>query len=415
MATNDPLKKLRLGFVGSGFIGHIHLQAMVGVRNVEINGVYSPTAANREKLSRAVNDAELGDCRAHHSLESLLQAPDVDAVWILSPNYTRLEVMQTINRMVKSGDSGVFAVACEKPLARTLAEAREMLRLAEDVNLYHGYLENQVFCPPVQRGKDIIWRRAAVTTGRPYLARATEEHSGPHEPWFWRGNLQGGGVLSDMMCHSVEVARFMLTEPGQSRDSLRLKTANGTVASLKWTRPDYVKQLKDMMGNEVDYAKQPAEDFARALLTLEDQTGAELVIEATTSWAYVGPGVRIQLELLGPEYALEFSSLNAGLKVFMSREVRGDKGQDLVEKQNAEQGWMPVLEDEASVYGFVNENRHMVECFRKGESPIETFRDGVAVMEILMALYRSAELGQLVKMPCLELENYIPPVARRES
>ena len=323
--------------------------------------------------------------------------------------------MQAINGMVKRGDSGVMAVACEKPLARNLAEAREMLRLAEDANLHHGYLENQVFCTPVMRGKEIIWRRAAATTGRPYLARATEEHSGPHEPWFWRGDLQGGGVLSDMMCHSIEVARFMLTAPGRPRDSLCLKTANGTVASLKWTRPEYAKRLKDRMGSEVDYAQRPAEDFARALLTLEDRDGTELVIEATTSWAYVGPGLRIQLELLGPEYAMEFSSLNAGLKIFMSREVTGAQGQDLVEKQNAEQGLMPVVEDELSVYGFVNENRHMVECFRKGETPIETFHDGVAVMEILMALYRSAELGELVKMPCPELENYIPPVARTKT
>jgi predicted dehydrogenase len=52
------------------------------------------------------------------------------------------------------------------------------------------------------------------------LARAAEEHSGPHMPWFWEGELQGGGVLNDMMCHSVEEARFMLTAPGASRDSL---------------------------------------------------------------------------------------------------------------------------------------------------------------------------------------------------
>ena len=412
MPPRYPLDKLRLGFVGSGFIGHFHLQALLGVRNVEIAGVYSPTPANRDKLVEAVNAKELGPCKAHDSLTSLLRDPDVDAVWILSPNYTRLEVMRTIRQMVKAGESTVFAVACEKPLARTLAEAREMVRLAEDSGLLHGYLENQVFCTPVMRGKEIIWRRAAPATGRPYLARAAEEHSGPHEPWFWRGDLQGGGVLSDMMCHSVEVARFMLTEPGQPRDSLRLKSANGTVASLKWTRPDYVAQLKDMMGPEVNYAARPAEDFARAILTLEDQDGAELIVEATTSWAYVGPGLRIQLELLGPEYAMEFSSLNTGLKVFMSRQVRGEEGEDLVEKQNAEQGLMPVLEDEPGIYGYVDENRHMVECFRKGQTPIETFHDGAAVMEILMALYRSAELGTTVHLPCAELEDYVPPVAR---
>jgi len=415
LATNYPIEKLRLGFVGSGFIGHFHRQAMIGVRNAVINGVYSPTPARRQKLAQAVNDSELGQCVAHDSLESLLQSPDVDAIWILSPNFTRLEVMETIHRLVKAGVSGVRAVACEKPLARTLAEAREMLRLAEDAGLNHGYLENQIFGTPVLRGKEIIWRRAAAVTGRPYLARAAEEHSGPHEPWFWRGELQGGGVLSDMMCHSVEVARFLLTEPGKPRDSLRLKSANGTVASLKWTRPEYVQRLKNMMGQTVDYAKRPAEDFARALLTLEDPEGSELVIEATTSWAYVGPGLRIQLELLGPEYAMEFSSLSTGLKIFMSREVKGEQGEDLVEKQNAEQGLMPVLEDEAGVYGYVDENRHMVECFRKGQEPLETFHDGVAVMEMLMALYRSAELGEVVKLPCPDLETYIPPVARTES
>ena len=415
MAPRYPLDKLRLGFIGSGFIGHFHLQALVGVRNVEIAGVYSPTPANRDKLVRAVNDKELGPCQAHDSLASLLSDADVDAVWILSPNYTRLEVMRTINRMVRAGESKVFAVSCEKQLARTLAEALEMVRLAEDCGLAHGYLENQVFCTPVLRGKEIIWRRAAPATGRPYLARAAEEHSGPHEPWFWRGDLQGGGVLSDMMCHSVEVARFMLTEPGQPRDSLRLKSANGTVASLKWTRPDYVKRLKGMMGPEVNYAERPAEDFARAILTLEDQDGAELIVEATTSWAYVGPGLRIQLELLGPEYAMEFSSLNTGLKVFMSRQVSGEEGEDLVEKQNAEQGLMPVLEDEPGIYGYVDENRHMVECFRKGKTPIETFHDGAAVMEILMALYRSAELGETVYLPCPELEDYVPPVARTRA
>ena len=83
-----------------------------------------------------------------------------------------------------------------------------------------------------------------------------------------------------------------------------------------------------------------------------------------------------------------------------------------MEKQNAEQGLMPALEDEAGVYGYTSENRHMVECFRTGVAPSETFRDGLAVTEILMALYRSAELGRTVRFGEEDLEDYIPPVAR---
>jgi predicted dehydrogenase len=245
------------------------------------------------------------------------------------------------------------------------------------------------------------------------LARAAEEHSGPHEPWFWQGDKQGGGVLSDMMCHSIEVARHLLTAPGAARNSLKVTSVNGTVANLKWTRPSYVDLLKKRFGAEVDYRNHPSEDFARGTVTLEDESGNNLMIEATTSWAYVGAGLRIQHELLGPEYSMEFNSLSTGLKIFLSRAVTGGEGEDLVEKQNAEQGLMPVLEDEAGIYGYIDENRHMVECFRKGERPLETFADGLAVVEILMGLYRSAEIGETVHFPAPELEDFVPLVARQ--
>jgi hypothetical protein len=105
------------------------------------------------------------------------------------------------------------------------------------------------------------------------------------------------------------------------------------------------------------------------------------MVEATNSWAYVGAGLRILIELLGPEYSMEFSSLNTGLKVFLSREVTGGQGEDLVEKQNAEQGLMPVVENEPDIYGYIGEDRHMVEAFRHRRQPMETFHDGVAGLQ----------------------------------
>ncbi|NTU83431.1 MAG: Gfo/Idh/MocA family oxidoreductase [Chloroflexales bacterium] len=405
---------LRVGFLGSGFIADFHLQAMLGVRNVRVAGVYSRTPANAAAFAERASAAGLGPCRAYESLEAMAASGEIDAVWILGPNDTRVEAMQTIHAVVTSGRGGLLGVACEKPLARNLAEAREVLRLAEAAGLNHGYLENQVFSTAVQRGKEIIWRRGVPGGGRPYLARASEEHSGPHRPWFWQGERQGGGVLSDMMCHSVEVARFLLTPPGAERASLRLVSASATVANLKWTRPAYVERLRQMMGPEVDYSRRPAEDFARGVLVLEDDQGQKAMIEASTSWAYVGPGLRIQIELLGPEYSLELNTLSTGLKVFLSRELNESTGEDLLEKQNAEQGLMPVLDDEAGIYGYTLEDRHMVECFRTGRRPLETFHDGVAVVEMLMALYRSAELERTLYLADVDLEAYIPPVARGE-
>ncbi len=412
MADAMPSGILRVGILGSGFMANFHLQAFVGVRNAQIAGVFSPTAANREAFAARANALELGPCVAYDSVEALVASPEIDAVWLCGPNDTRLAQMRAIHRTIKEGRGTLRGVACEKPLGRDLAEAREMVRLVEGAGLNHGYLENQVFAPAVQRGKEIIWRRGVPGAGRPYLARAAEEHSGPHKPWFWQGDRQGGGVLSDMMCHSVEVARFLLTPPDRGRDSLTLTSANATIATLKWARPAYAAQLREAMGPTVDYTRHPAEDFARGTLTFRDEDGAQAIVEATTSWSFVGPGLRIQLELLGPEYSMAFNSLNSGLSIFLSRQVGGQVGEDLVEKQGAEQGLLPVLEDEAGTYGYTAEDRHMVEAFRKGTAPLETFHDGAAVVEMLMALYRSAELGRTIALPDEELATYRPPVAR---
>jgi hypothetical protein len=54
----------------------------------------------------------------------------------------------------------------------------------------------------------------------------------------------------------------------------------------------------------------------------------------------------------------------------------------------------------------------MVEAFRAGRAPMETFADGVAVVEMLMALYKSAETGQVIDVGSAELETYVPAVAR---
>lgn len=403
---------LRIGFVGSGFIAKFHLKSFESVRHAQITGVFSPTLAKRQIFAEAVNAAELGPCAAHASLDALLTAPDVDALWLLAPNDTRLDVMRALHAAIKTGRSAIRAIACEKPLGRTLAEAREMLWLAEDAGLAHGYLENQVFSTAIERGKEIIWRRAVPASGRPYLARAAEEHAGPHEAWFWQGARQGGGVMSDMMCHSVEVARFMLTRPGAPRASLKVTGVQGSIGFLKWSRPDHAAKLRKLYGSEVDLINRPIEDFARATITLEDENGIPLIIEASTSWAYVGAGLKIDLALLGEEYAMEFSSLDPSLKIFLSREITGEGGEDLVEKQNAEQGLMPVLEDEAGIYGYIGENRHMVACFRRNIPPLETFHDGVEVVRIIIGLYRSAELGRVLDIADEDLETYVPVSAR---
>jgi predicted dehydrogenase len=406
-------RSLGIGFVGAGFMNSFHARSLEGVRDCHVAGVYSPTRARAEALCALSRDLRLGQPDLHGSITDLVADPGVHAIWVACTNDTRVPVVEEIVDAVKSGKGSLVGIAMEKPLARNLAEARRLIELVESTDLLHGYLENQVFQPALVRGKEIIWRRAVPISGRPYLARAAEEHSGPHMPWFWSGVRQGGGVLNDMLCHSYEAARFLLTGPGEARHTLRVEDVNAQIASLKWTRREYAEILRDASGGAVDYAKAPAEDFARAAITLRGPDGQKALVEATTSWSFVGPALRLRAELLGPEYAMQVDSLTTDLTVFLSRRVQGESGEDLVEKQNAEQGLMPVIADEPAVYGYVAENRHMVQAFLDGRMPDETWHDGIAVTEVLMACYKSAEEERTLRLP-VDLGDYVPPVARGE-
>lgn len=407
-------KRLGVGFVGAGFITKFHIHSWVGVRDADVLGVVSKTKSRAEEAASLAKELKVGDAKVYPSITDMVADPAIDAIWICAPNFCRIENMEEIVHALESGKGELIGVTCEKPLGRNVREAKKLLELVKKADILDGYLEDQVFAPTVVRGKEIVWMRGAAISGRPYLARAAEEHSGPHEPWFWEGELQGGGVLNDMMCHSVEEARFMLTPPGASREVLTPVKVTAYASCLKWQQPHYAKILKESSQGQLDYIHRPAEDFARSLIEYNDENGDKLVVETTTSWCYIGAGLRLTMELLGPEYSLSINTLDSGLKMFFSRNVKGRAGEDLVEKQNAETGLMPVVSDEAAEYGYVAENRHMVQSFLAGNRPEENFSDGLSVTELLMTAYMSAEQEKTIPFPPPDLGSFVPAVARGE-
>jgi predicted dehydrogenase len=124
------------------------------------------------------------------------------------------------------------------------------------------------------------------------------------------------------------------------------------------------------------------------LIEFKTSDGHKVIGEATTSWSFVGAGLRLSAELLGPEYSMKWNSLDSGLQLFFSREVTGRAGEDLVEKQNAEQGVMPVVPEEYAAYGYTGEDRHFVRVFQGKEKARLNFADGVEVVKMLMTAYR---------------------------
>ncbi|AOL16497.1 dehydrogenase [Sulfolobus sp. A20] len=403
---------LRIAFLGSGFSARFHLRGLVGVRNVEVRAVYSRNPQSAKEFSLISEELGVGKPKVYDDISKMLSDKDINAVWLTVPNNVHLEYTRRIVEEVNQGKSNIIGIAIEKPLARNVKEAKEMIRLVEKASLLHGYLENQVFMPSVIKGKELLWQMGAKSSGRPYLARAAEEHSGPHNSWFWKPTISGGGALLDMTCHSLETTRYVLTDPNKEKSSLKPVSVYSEIATLKWNKKEYVSYLKQKYN--VDFDKEQAEDYALTIVYYKDNEDNLVISETRTSWNFVGAGLRLTVEVLGPEYSLNINTLQPELFTFFSRNVKIPQSEAFVEKQNAEQGLMPVIPDEAVTYGYQGEDRHMVESFLARRMPTENWYDGLFIVELMMHAYLSAELGKKVNFSPQQIEDFIPKVAKGE-
>jgi predicted dehydrogenase len=404
-----PADRLGVGFVGAGFITReFHAATFERIRDADVAGVMNPTASKAEDVANACREAGSGDPIATDDVRELVAHNDVDAVWVTSPNHTRVETVEAIVEELQQGNAELSGIAMEKPLARTVGEAEQIVDLVERTDLNHAYLENQVYMPGVDRMKELLWD-SAEGAGRPYLARSAEEHAGPHSAWFWDPERQGGGVLSDMMCHSHKVNRHLLSRPGE--DDLEPIAVTCDISTLKWGREDYAAELAEEY--DVDYHESPGEDYASASVFYETPEGELVVGEATNSWCFVGSGLRITIELLGPEYSGTINTLESGTDVFFSDRAAEGAGY-VVEKQAADRGKMPVLPQEGATYGYLDQNEHVVSAFRAGENAQEDLSDGLEVAKLVAASYLAAERGERVDLNDTDLADYVPEPARGE-
>ena len=161
------MSKERLGvaFVGSGFIARFHLRSWVTVRDGDVLGVWSPTTRNAESAARFARELDVGAAKPYRSITEMVEDPAIDAIWLSGPNHARIENVEEMVSALERGKGQLLGVACEKPLARNVAEAKRVFDLVNKVNLPHGYLENQLFAPQVETGRNLLWARGAKLTG----------------------------------------------------------------------------------------------------------------------------------------------------------------------------------------------------------------------------------------------------------
>jgi predicted dehydrogenase len=138
---------LGVGFVGSGFNARFHMQAFQAVRDAEVRGVWSPNLDHASAAAALARSLDIGEAKAHASIRDMVADPLIEALWLTGPNHMRLENMEEIVNALEGGVGTLRGIACEKPLARNVAEAKRMVALIQRAGVAHGYLENQLFAP----------------------------------------------------------------------------------------------------------------------------------------------------------------------------------------------------------------------------------------------------------------------------
>src|SRR3972149_2730799 len=95
--------RLGIGFVGSGFVARFHIQSLVGVRDADVVAITSPTRAHAESAAALARELGVGEAKGYGSVGEMVADPAVDAVWICSPNDTRVAVVEEIAGAVGEG------------------------------------------------------------------------------------------------------------------------------------------------------------------------------------------------------------------------------------------------------------------------------------------------------------------------
>jgi len=405
------MKPLKIGFIGSGFIAHFLAKAMLQARHCELAAIYQRSTSGQ--LAEFARQNNLGDPVITDSIEEMAEV--CDALAILTPNFARVQTMREIAKAVDSGIS-LTGVICEKPLGRTVAEAKEMVALARNAGLKTAYFENMIFMNAINNGLEQL-RPQMETMGGLMIARSTEEHAGPHSPWFWDPTRQGGGAMSDMGCHSVAVSRHMLTPAGKDPSFLKPISMQCDMSLLKWGQPKYRKQLLERHG--VDYSKTPAEDFATGVVAFQNpETGQVVKGQFTDSWMFDKQGLRLSMDGLGPGYAMEVNTLISPSEIFIGDEAAASvaDSEAALEKSTSTKGLLAIQPNEADLYGYVNEIRDAVESFRDNKDGFLNWEYGLEITRLVQAAYLSAELKKTISLtdPAVleKLDRYTSKIAQ---
>jgi predicted dehydrogenase len=328
---------IRVGIAGAGLIGAVHARAYAQVPGVELIGVADPVRHRAESVA-----GEVG-CQPFQDYTALLQA-DIDILSVCLPSVLHLAAAESAARV------GTH-VMMEKPIARTVEEADQMIEVCREAGVYLMVGFTHRFYPEMCEARRLVENG---TIGKPLTVHDSMSISHRFiSPWYRDRDVAGGGVF---MCNAVH---------GFDRASWVLNQNITALAAL-------IEPTEGSRG----------EDYGSVLARFEG--GAQ-----GTFFQHWGPSRTLQCELqiFGEEGTIHVRS-------WESIELLVGDERSIHYCYDPYQGHADRI-----MVGMIAELTEMVEAVREGRQPEPSGEAGRRAVALVAAAYQSAETGSWVEMP----------------
>ena len=328
---------IRVGICGAGSIVNNHCQAIDRVPGVSVVAVSSRTIKSARKIAKKYKIEKAFDDHG-----KVIDSSDVDLVLVATPNYLHCDLSVRALEAKKH-------VLVEKPLAMTVAEGKRMVAVAKKSGMKLMYAEQLPLAPKFAR---LIEMAQAGQFGDIYMTRQIERHAGPYSPWFFDSKYAGGGAMADLGCHSISVVQRIFAEK-------KIERVTGIKRTFRHKQGD-------------------VEDFM--LLQIFYEGGPVGVIES--NWCHLG-GMDSITEIFGSK-GNGYGDLlkGSGLEIYTDKPSGRSRTDDF--------GWQKPPYDDLYEFGYQAQIEAMKNAVTKDQPGILTGLDGLEILKIMDAGYRSA-------------------------
>ena len=355
-------KRLRIGIIGCG--GIANGKHMPSIKAVDRADMVAFCDLVPERAEKAAKEYGTPDAKVYTDYKELLKDPTIDVVHVLTPNRSHAEL--TIDAL----HAGKH-VMCEKPMAKTAADARRMVEAAKETGkkLTIGYQhrhkpESRFLKSVIERGDlgDIYYAKAL----------AIRRRGTPNWGVFLNEYEQGGGPLIDIGTHSLDLTLYLM-------NNYKPRMVVGT----KYKKVEH-PECGNPWGGWAEGAN-TLEDAAFGFIVMEN--GATITLDATWALNTIEPI---------PEGSVQLCGSKAGAQIKNGLSINKAEFDRLIEVVPDMAAGGVAFYDGVKETPGITEQRRWIDALENDTAPVVLPEQACVVSEILEAIYTSARTGEPV-------------------